>query len=145
MSHMLSLFYALTRSRHEFSLKRPYTQPRKNDTWGPAAPPAPPAPPSLASLMRTGPCVFDPAASPAASQPHAYSTLPAASPVTPPSPRVPCRCEAQTLPGRCWISKPQWMKLIHVNFFLLFHRMILKCFTHRWLKTRNAFEASSSN
>lgn len=124
---MLPLLYALTLSRHEFSIKHPCRRSHIKLTLGAPElpqPPQPPGPPSLASLMRTGPCVFDPAASPAAFQPHAYSTLPAASPVTPPSPWVAWRSEAPALPGRCWISKPPWMKLISAcaaaREFLLF-------------------------
>lgn len=57
-------------------------QPQYNGGWGAPVDPTP----SLASLMRSGPCAFDPAASAqprGPRQPHAYSTKPAASPATP--------------------------------------------------------------
>lgn len=57
-------------------------QPQYNGGWGAPVDPTP----SLASLMRSGPCAFDPTASAqprGPRQPHAYSTKPAASPATP--------------------------------------------------------------
>lgn len=61
--------------------------------------------------MRTGPCVFDPGASPAAPQPHAYSTIPQPLQLLPPLPWVQYGSKAKPLLGSCLISKQVWLKL----------------------------------
>lgn len=75
------------------------------DIRGPAAPPSP------ASLMRTGPCVFDPGASPAAPKPHAYSTIPQPLQFLPPLPWAQYGSKAKALLGGCSISKQVWLEL----------------------------------
>lgn len=116
--HVPTLLYALTLSRHELSIKRAHTPQSHKQAFFPLVCPKTLGalrlpPPSLASLMRTGPCVFDPAASrsPAAPQPHAYSTIPTASPVTPPLPWVHYGSKGKHSWVVFLISKPVWLKL----------------------------------
>lgn len=86
-----------------------YTQPHKIDTLGALRFLHPPAWPLWWGLAPVR-LILLPAHSPAAPQPHAYSTVPTASPVTPPSPWVDYGSKAKALLGGCSISKPVWLK-----------------------------------
>lgn len=58
-THTLIIICIDSKQTWAFDQTCTHTQPHKIGTWGPMAPT-----PSLAFLMRTGPCAFDPAASP---------------------------------------------------------------------------------